>query len=195
MRELSFESTQSMGQSEFAGWVEKRAHWDDNRYELLNGRVVMTPQASHPHGWIEGQLLRLIGNHAADHRLGEVFGSSQGFELPSGDTVEPHVSFVSGERWSQTTASPGRFLEVVPDLVVEIASESTASRDRGKKKAIYERNGVREYWLVDWRSREVTVFHLVGGRFDEGTVTGPGGRALSSVLAGFEVSVGDLLAH
>ncbi|HCF59900.1 MAG TPA: hypothetical protein DFS52_18145 [Myxococcales bacterium] len=91
--------------------------------------------------------------------------------------------------------TPGRFLKVVPDLVVEIASESTASRDRGEKKAIYERNGVREYWLVDWRSREVTVFGLAGGRFDEGTVSGPTGRAVSSVLAGFEVSVGDLLAH
>ncbi|HCF59899.1 MAG TPA: hypothetical protein DFS52_18140 [Myxococcales bacterium] len=103
MRELSFESTQSMGQSEFAGWVEKRARSDDHRYELLNGRVVMTPPAGHPHGWIEGRFQRLLGNYAADNRLGEVFGSSQGFELPSGDTGEPDVSFLSGERWSQTT--------------------------------------------------------------------------------------------
>jgi Uma2 family endonuclease len=44
-------------------------------------------------------------------------------------------------------------LRIVPDLVVEVLSRKTASQDPGEKKAIYERNGVREYWLVDPRTR------------------------------------------
>jgi Uma2 family endonuclease len=87
-------------------------------------------------------------------RNGKVLDSSQGFELPSGDTVEPDHSFVSNERWDAAPAPKlGEFLKVVPDLVVEVLSQKTASQDRGEKKAIYERNGVREYWLVDPRAR------------------------------------------
>ena len=56
------------------------------------------------------------------------------------------------------------------DLVVEVLSNSNASRDRGEKKAIYERNGVREYWLVDPLARTLTAFILMEGRYGP---TGP----------------------
>ena len=86
-----------------------------------------------------------------------------------------------------------KFLRVVPDLVVEVLSQSTASYDRGEKKAIYERNGVREYWLVDWRRRELTIFHLEDGRFDLGTVFTETDQAKSAVLPGLEFGVRELL--
>src|SRR3990172_8882761 len=173
MLELTFESTAPMTQGEFFEWVDDRSRWDPNHYELLNGRAVMNPPAGYPHGEIDANVIRLLGGFVAERRLGKVFGSSQGFELPSGDTLEPDASFVSRERWqSAPLPEPGKFLRVVPDLVVEIISASTASRDRGEKKAIYERNRVREYWLLDWRTRELTLFNLVGDRFDEGTVWG-----------------------
>ena len=54
------------------------------RYELLGGRVVMTPPAGHPHGLIEGRLAVPLGQFIQEHRLGVYLGSSQGFELPSG---------------------------------------------------------------------------------------------------------------
>lgn len=127
---------------------------------------------------------------AESERLGKVFGSSQGFELPSGDTVEPDVSFVSRERWEAGPAPvAGKFLRVVPDLVIEILSQSTASRDRGEKKAIYERNGVREYWLVDPNGRSVVVFLLEGGRFDRGRTLTLDDELSSAVVAGFSIDV------
>ena len=74
----------------------------------------------------------------------------QGFDLPSGDTVAPDVSFTSKARWDAAPPPrPGKYLQVVPDLVVEVLSRSTKTRDRGEKKAIYEANGVAEYWLVN----------------------------------------------
>lgn len=170
--EVSFESTQTVEQQEFARWAESRARWDLNHYELLNGRIVMTPPAGYPHGSVGTRVVRLLAAFAIDRGLGEVLDASQGFELPSGDTVEPDASFVSTERWAAMGApEAGTFLRVVPDLVVEILSPSSALRDRGEKKAIYERNGVREYWLVDPRPRQVTVFLLdADGRFDDGAV-------------------------
>lgn len=72
-------------------------------------------------------------------------------------------------------------------------SGRTATQDRGEKKAIYERNGVLEYWIVDPRAEEVTVFHSVDGRFDAGSVYAVNDRLSSQVLAGFTIDVRDLM--
>jgi Uma2 family endonuclease len=186
-----------VGQDEFADFVAARElRGDRSHYELLNGRVVMNPPAGYPHGEIGGNIQRIVGRLVHDRALGKVFDSSQGFELPSGDTVEPDHSFVSKERWAAAPPpEEGRFLRVVPDLIAEVLSRKTASQDRGEKKAIHQRNGVREYWLVDSRAREVTVFRLDGGAFDRGSVYGEGQTFESAVLVGLTVSVSDLMTH
>src|SRR5581483_6862444 len=159
MRELTFESIETVSQAEFAEWVERRPPGDLSQSELLNGRIVLTPLAGWPHGRIVARVSASLHGHVSERRLGHVLGSSQGFELPSGDTVAPEATFVSNERWRAAPPPElGKFLRVVPDLVVEVLSASTATHDRGEKKAIYERNGVREYWLVDPRARHVVSF-------------------------------------
>src|SRR6266536_6155292 len=185
MQRLVFESTESLSQEEFASFAaEREAAGDTSHYELLNGRVVMNPPAGYPHGQIGHRTQVLLGNFARDHDAGEVFDSSQGFALASGDTVEPDHSFVSKERWASTKPVVGQFLKVAPDLVVEVLSPSTASQDRGEKKAIYERNGVREYWLVDPRARNLTVFILEDGRYERGRIFAESERYESLVLSG-----------
>ena len=188
--DVSFESTRTMSQARFAEWVREHERWDPHRYELIMGRIVMNPPAGYPHGEVESRVQLAVAQHVRAQRLGRVFGSSQGFELPTGDTLEPDLSFVSNERWS---AGPrpeiGKFLRVVPDLVVEILSTSTASRDRGEKKGVYERCGVREYWLVDWRAREIVVFTLEGDRFGPERVFSERDRLESVVLAGIDLAV------
>jgi len=195
MHDLIFESTRTVTPEEFAKFVAIReAAGDTGHYELLNGRVVVNPPAGYPHGEIGSNVQRLLATFVWDRKLGRVFDSSQGFELPSGDTVEPDHAFVSRERWAAApTPEPGRFLRVVPDLIVEVLFGRTASQDRGEKKAIYERNGVLEYWLVDPRSEEVTVFHAVAGRFDGGSVHTCTDRVSSQALQGLTIDVRDLM--
>ena len=88
----------------------------------------------------------------------------------------------------------GESLRVVPDLIVEVLSRSTRSRDRGEKKGVYERTGVREYWLVDPVAGEITVFVLREGRFDAGRVYAQGERVRSEILTGSEEDVSTLVA-
>jgi Uma2 family endonuclease len=127
--------------------------------------------------------------------VGLSFDSSQGFALPSGDTVAPDAAFVSRERWDTgPPPSRGEFLRVVPDVVFEILSPSTKSRDRGEKKAIYERNGVREYWLVDTDADRMIRFSLLDGRWDEGATFELHDLARSAVLPGLVIDVRKLLA-
>jgi Uma2 family endonuclease len=117
-----------------------------------------------------------------------MFGSSAGYDLPSGDTLEPAASFISRERWSKgPQPRRGQFLKIAPNLVVEILSPATARRDRNEKKTIYEANGVDEYWLVDPQRREITVFHLAAGKYDDGKRFEARQKLRSEVLAGFEV--------
>lgn len=194
LTEPVFESLDCMTPDEFEAWCERHGELV-GRAELLNGRIVMTPPAGYPHGSVEVRIGAALVRYLEQHPVGIAFGSSQGFALPSGDTVEPDLAFVSGERWRQGPPPvEGKFLKVVPDLVVEILSHSTASRDRGEKKAIYAKNGVREYWLVDARSGRITRFDRAGDGWDLGTAFESDETLVSQVLPGLSIPVAPLFA-
>ena len=53
-----------------------------------------------------------------------------------------------------------------PDLVVEILSPSTGKKDYNEKYFLYEKNGVREYWIVNPDAESVEIFHLKEGRYN-----------------------------
>jgi Uma2 family endonuclease len=193
MPQTAFVSTETFTQDEFEVWLTELPSWDDNHYELLDGSIVMSPPAGWPHGNVEARVARILGNCAIQYQLGEVFGSSTGYRLPSGDTVEPDVSFISSARLQAGPAPQrGEFLQIVPDLVVEILSAPTALRDRTEKKSIYERNGVEEYWIVDADHRSITVFRLSGGRYGPALAFGPGEVFTSVVLPQLTFAVSEI---
>lgn len=162
---------------------------DLNRYELVGGRLVMTPPTGWAHGRLEIVVASVLNQHVCRHRLGLVFGASTGYDLPSGDTLQPDVTFVSAERFAaQPPSRPDEFLRIIPNLVVEVWSPSTAKRDRTEKKALYEKNGVDEYWIVDGRHRALTVFSLGPRGYDPGR-TVIAGNLRSRVLPKLRVSV------
>lgn len=169
MHAVTFESVEGVSPEDFALFVTERPD-DLYRCELLNGRIVMSPPTGWPGAEVELGVGVVLTNHVWSLGAGRVFGATQGFALPTGDVVAPDAAFVSTARWDAAgPPGPGPFLTVVPDLVVEVLSRSTASRDRGEKKAIYARSGVREYWLLDLHDRSVTQFVLQGSTYDQGT--------------------------
>lgn len=105
MHDLVFESTRTVTPEEFAAFVGAReSAGDRGHYELLYGRVVMNPPAGYPHGEIGSNVQGLLRDFIRPRKLGKLFDSSQGFELPSGDVVEPDHAFVSNERWAAAPA-------------------------------------------------------------------------------------------
>ena len=154
----------------------------------------MTPPAGWAHSSVASTLGLLINQHVRSHKLGKVFESSAGYDLPSGDTVEPDLSFVSTDRFAtRPPATLDQFLRVVPNLVVEILSPSTSRRDQTEKKRIYERNGVDEYWVIDPRRKAVTVFHLSQEGYDSGR-TFTAGTVRSRVLPKLRIATHKLFA-
>jgi Uma2 family endonuclease len=155
----------------------------------------MTPPAAWEHAEIEARIIRVLGEFVARHRLGRTFGSSAGYEFPSGDTLEPDASFISRERWAKgPQPRRGQFLKIVPSLVVEITSPATSRRDRIEKKKIYETNGVEEYWLVDPNRREVEIFNLTAGKYGDGHRFHSHQTLRSKVLSGFAVTTRSFFA-
>lgn len=186
-----FESVGSFTPEEFLQFVrEREAQGDVHHYELLHGRIVMSPPAGWPHGSVGAKFLWLLQTHVAKSSLGRVFDASQGFTLPSRDIVEPDVAFVGNERWkAMPEPEEGKFLEVVPDLLVETLSKGNASRDRGEKRGIYEKNGVREYWMIDPRAQRVTLLVLEGAAYREAAVGEIDGAVASHILPGFAIDL------
>src|SRR5215467_2311303 len=116
--QTAFRSEEPFTQKQFRRWVDERPRADINRYELIEGRIVMIPPAGWAHSRVASVLGFLISQHVRGHRLGMVFESSAGYDLPSGDTVEPDLSFVSTERFAARPPSrPDEFLRVVPNVV------------------------------------------------------------------------------
>jgi Uma2 family endonuclease len=143
-------------QDEFEAWCTGPGGPQLGHFEFLHGCIVAEPPANWPHGRIGGAVCARVGAFVEERRLGLFFDSSQGFALPSGDTVEPDVAVILAATWAAAQPPRAQFLRIVPDLVFEVLSPRTAWRDRSVKREIYERNGVREYWLRVLAARPAT---------------------------------------
>ncbi len=136
--------------------------WDDGkRYELIDGQVyLMTPAPSPGHQKVSGELLRQIANYLFDKEC-EVYAAPFDVRLPEGEeedeeiltVVQPDILVLCDEDKIDKRGYKG-----APDLIIEIISPSSGGRDRKIKRDLYERNGVREYWLVDYIEKTVEVY-------------------------------------
>lgn len=76
-----------------------------------------------------------------------------------------------------------------PDLIVEIVSKGSVAHDRVTKKEVYEQFAVREYWIVDVRSKTVEVYTIENDRYRLFSFAEEQGKIKSSVLPGFQMNV------
>jgi len=150
--------------AEFARLSSERGE----RNEIICGEAHVTPSPSSAHQRVVTRLSALLHGFVRENALGEVFVGPIDVLLEDGDYLAPDVVFVATERASLVT---DRGIEGPPDLVVEVASLSTAERDRGVKLERYRLYGVSEYWVVDPRARIVEAWDLTGGA-EEPVVSG-----------------------
>ncbi len=131
---------------------------DGNRYEVIAGDLYMTPAPRMPHQEIVSELLARLRTFASEHRLGKVYAGPVDVLFAEGDYLEPDLVFVREDRRRDIVKDRG--IEGAPDLVVEVLSASTASRDRGLKRQRYAWFGVPEYWVVDADAKQIEVYRL-----------------------------------
>ena len=137
--------------------------WDDtDRWELIDGHAYnMTPAPSRVHQEICGELFRQFANFLTDKAC-RVYSAPFDVRLPEGNeadddivtVVQPDLSVVCDRSRLDDKGCKGS-----PDLIVEVVSPSTAQKDLKEKLLLYEKSGVREYWIVDPAAKTVMVFH------------------------------------
>ncbi len=135
---------------------------DGNRYEIINGEVYVTPAPYVTHQEVLRNLFLILYGHVARRKLGTVLFAPVGVVLEKTSAVQPDLLFVAAARDS---IIEDKALFGAPDLIVEVLSASTTSRDRGLKQDLNARTGVRHSWIVDPRRRTLRALRLEGSAY------------------------------
>jgi Uma2 family endonuclease len=172
---------------------------DEERWELIEGKAWMMSSPSEKHQELVARFLTELRVFLKD-RPCTALPAPFDVLIPKADenddeidtVVQPDVMvFCDMSRIRKANARGA------PDLVVEILSPSTSRKDQNEKLRLYERAGVREYWVVDPAALSIWVYRLKDGRFDEGILREQfrdWTRVESAVLEGFVVDPAELFA-
>lgn len=128
--------------------------------ELLEGVMLQMPAPTDRHQAVVIALLRWLLQTVTD---GTLRTAPTDVAIQAQSVVQPDLFWIAPD--SACVLVDDRYWQGAPDLVIEVTSESTSRRDRQMKYALYERSGVREYWIVDPRDGSVEVFQRTGEGF------------------------------
>lgn len=164
---------------------------DLGRTELVKGEIVRMSPTGFTQGYIETNFSVVLKTFVKRQKAGHVFSGEVGiYTGRNPDTVRAaDVAFISSERMAQVNSKS--YLDVAPELVVEVLSPDDAWSDLMEKLDEYFASDVQVAWVADPRTRQVYVYHSMTSveRFTEkDTLTG------GDILPGFSVPVAELFA-
>jgi Uma2 family endonuclease len=150
--------------------------------ELIDHVIYMSPAPLFKHQDILFEIAQLLRNHLKNEASGKLVIAPFDVYLDnSGNAVQPDITVVLN---SNRGRLEGQFYGV-PDLIVEVLSPGNKDHDLVKKKELYERFGVKEYWVVDPETKETRIFQLNQNKY---VVTGTLTAKIDSPLLGFSFS-------
>jgi len=159
------------------------------RYEIIDGDLHVTRQ---PHGLhqytcsrIQSELDQWImrtGSGAVLQAPGIIFSDD--------NNVAPDLVWFSSDTWAETMDAGGHF-HYAPDLIVEVLSPGVVNqvRDRELKLQLYSRQGVREYWIADYRAHTIQVYRLQDEQLQLVAMLSEAEALTSPLLPGFTCPV------
>lgn len=134
-------------------------------YELLDGEIVyMSPRPSTIHNIAISNISTIFNNYLKGKKC-IPFSDGVDVFLDEKNNVIPDFMVVCNSDFVKNAGIYG-----APDLVVEVLSPTTAKNDKGYKKKIYGKHGVKEYWIVDTNSKSVEIYLLENGILDLDTI-------------------------
>ena len=157
---------------------------EGEKADLIDGVIHMASPDSIEHHDIYGWLYRLICDFLEEMRiLGRLFGSRVAFRLGRRYGPEPDLGYVSPERLDCIRSG---YVIGPPDWAAEIVSPDSVERDYLRKRLLFERAGVLEYWIIDPSRKTITCLRRSNsGRFKTVKITGD--KLESVVIKGFWV--------
>lgn len=162
---------------------------DEHRYEVLKGELIMVPAPLTVHQKTSINLTILITSYVREKKLGEVLYAPTDVVLANDVVVQPDILFIAKDR---TGIIGEKAVTGAPDLIVEIVSPTSASYDTIEKRNIYEKHGVKEYWLIFPQEKAVEVLTVEDGIYREFSKGRKAGVVNSKVIGGLAVEMGEL---
>jgi Uma2 family endonuclease len=142
-----------MTEAEFENWCD-----EDVRAEWVNGEVILIAPANIDHVGLNFWLWSVVGDFVESRKLGLVLGIEAQVRFPRQKRRRnPDLLFIASRNTNRIRET---YIEGPPDLIMEIVSPDSESRDWREKFLDYEAAGVREYWIIDRPSRRVEVYTL-----------------------------------
>lgn len=160
---------------------------DGFKYDMINGVLHMSPSAFFEHNDALSQILRIMGNYLSMNHDGKVVVETDVFLPDNGDVLRPDITVILKNNYGIIKGH----IHGVPDIVVEILSESTSKRDLGTKADRYLSTGVKEYWIANPDEKTISLWindNKKSWNKKEGD------HLVSSVLSGFVLHKGDVFA-
>ena len=157
-------------------------------YQLIEGELIMSPAPSYSHQKTVGRVFLKLSMLLEEKGLGEVLISPIDLYLDEKNVFQPDIVVLLKEGKAKVEEK-GIFGP--PDVVVEILSPSTAYYDLIVKKEVYERAGVKEYWLLDPNRKTFEIYRNTEEGFKLSFQAREKGKVLSEIL-GLEVDLKDI---
>jgi len=135
------------------------AYQEEPREELLHGEIYMMSSPSVNHSQTASNIYYALRSFLKGKPC-RAFNDGVDVFLTENDRAIPDAMIVCDKTIIKNNGVHG-----APDLVVEVLSPSTAKNDRGYKKELYEKSGVKEYWIVSTEMRSIEVYRLANGKY------------------------------
>lgn len=129
--------------------------------QLINDAIIMSPAPNTPHAIVQSNIHTDINNHVRRYGLGLLFFAPVDVYLDNKNVYQPDIFFIADKNRHLVKA---RGVFGAPDLVIEILSHDR-NYDLVDKKKVYEKCGVKEYWVVDPVTKWCEGFTLNNGAF------------------------------
>src|SRR3989442_711980 len=162
---------------------------DDQRYEIIDGNLLMAPAPDTWHQDWSRELSMLLVTHVKRHKLGKVFVAPVDVVLDDENTVQPDLVFISSDNLGIIKR---RAIFGTPNLLVELISPSSVRRDRYDKKDLYARFGVKEYWIGDPANKSLEILTLKQGNYELHSCAEEKGKLTSLLLPGLEFDLSEI---
>ena len=170
-------------------YADLQAFPEDNlRREIIDGQLFVTAAPRIRHQGAVATLTARLWEYGREHG-GRVFPAPTDVFFSDTSVVEPDVLFVRADHLDRLEE---RFVRSAPDLVVEISSPSTRNLELVRKRDLYERFGVPEYWYVDLDADLIQVYRLDEG-YSVARIVGRGDTIDAAALPGLSLSVDEIL--
>jgi Uma2 family endonuclease len=158
-------------------------------FTIIAGEKIASPSPTSFHQDVLGNLYTLLRAWARQHKAGKVKLAPSDVILASDEVTQPDLCVVLTQHLDCLTE---KNLRGAPDLVIEILSPGSVRLDREKKRALYARHGIPEYWIVSPGERTVEVFRLQGQQYETAALLEKSDTLQSPLLPGFTCAVKDI---